>query len=709
MRLRWIKLWLLLALLLFNLPTIVNAHAYLERSSPLQDEVLMESPTEVRIQFTEEFNTKLSQITLEDEKGNLIDGELSAADPRWLIYTIPELDNGVYKVKWQVLSVDTHVTEGSFRFSVNVPLEKEKPSETISLDAVQPSPAPPSEKPITEPPQDKPDSKPMEETSASNGSKPPAGATPTSSSQTGSKVEKEEATATATSPVISPKEEPAKTGQALTSASEADTLETPQTGQEITAQQQEEAKVERKQGEAAAVSSSVEELNHHTHHSSAMNSGELAEWHALLHSMIRVFDVLIATIITGFLFFRYVIWGIFRQDPPNLFSMRNERVLYVFAFVGFAVSGAFHILMLAEQISEFGTDTIGNLLRTVAGSTTVGQLSFFRLIIVIWMFALTFAPKNNERTVFAAKVASALGLIVLFPLTGHAYGSSSGMWIAILSHTLHMTVAASWFGGLCGIWIEASASTRDRFTSHFMQINVLVKRFSAIALPLILTAAVSGIALSLMRLNGWSEFFASDYGQLVIAKTGLLALVIAIGAFHRFVFIPRMTAAAADMPAASSNAMRTFVFGVRMEIILAVVLFILAGILSTTSPPEKNVMAEPVYWHVMGEQAHMTFRMNSGATEGQSFRLDTWLPTGTGAPKNVNVQMMKPDEGEALISIPFEFRRGGPDPYGFEGFDKFTYEADGNIVTDKGEWNVVITITDSNDQVYRYEKTITVS
>jgi len=28
-------------------------------------------------------------------------------------------------VKWQVLSVDTHVTEGSFRFSVAVPLEKE--------------------------------------------------------------------------------------------------------------------------------------------------------------------------------------------------------------------------------------------------------------------------------------------------------------------------------------------------------------------------------------------------------------------------------------------------------------------------------------------------------------------------------------------------------------------------------------------------------
>src|SRR5690606_10364763 len=106
----------------------------LERASPLQESNLEQSPTEIRLQFTEGIDPKVSRIVLEDAGGNAISGQLTSEDERTLVYAIPALENGIYKVTWQVLSVDTHVTEGSYRFSVAVPLEAEKPSDTISLD-----------------------------------------------------------------------------------------------------------------------------------------------------------------------------------------------------------------------------------------------------------------------------------------------------------------------------------------------------------------------------------------------------------------------------------------------------------------------------------------------------------------------------------------------------------------------------------------------
>jgi hypothetical protein len=142
-------------------------------------------------------------------------------------------------------------------------------------------------------------------------------------------------------------------------------------------------------------------------------------------------------------------------------------------------------------------------------------------------------------------------------------------------------------------------------------------------------------------------------------------------------------------------------------VILILVIIVLAVVLFTIFTPQKNLTAEPSYWHVMGVKAHMSFRMKLEAT--QSYRLDVWLPTGMGAPNSVDVQLSGMDNKAASIALPLKFQTGGPDPYGFEGFDKYTYEALGNIVTEKGEWNMSITIMDKTDQVHSYNKLITIS
>jgi methionine-rich copper-binding protein CopC len=45
-------------------------------------------------------------------------GTVDSSDPSCLRLSVPALGPGEYKVSWKVMSVDTHVTNGTFSFTV---------------------------------------------------------------------------------------------------------------------------------------------------------------------------------------------------------------------------------------------------------------------------------------------------------------------------------------------------------------------------------------------------------------------------------------------------------------------------------------------------------------------------------------------------------------------------------------------------------------
>jgi len=303
------------------------------------------------------------------------------------------------------------------------------------------------------------------------------------------------------------------------------------------------------------------------------------------------------------------------------------------------------------------------------------------------------------------KTAAALAISASFPLTGHAFAISEGAGAAILSHLVHLSLASVWYGGLVGIY--AAVRPSDGQPGNWDAVHAMIRRFSKVALPAVLIMAASGIVLALLRLDGWKALTGSEYGRLVLLKALILLSVVAIGAWHRLVLIPRMADAGAG-GGPDAMAQRRFALAIRTEIFLAAALILLAGMLATTPPPEKSLQFESVYWHEMGENAHMTFRVNAGPG-GQIYRLDVWLPEGTGAPASVEARMAKTENPDAAFTIPYEYRAGGPDPYGFPGFDKYIYDVSGDWLKEHGEWIVTIRITDAAGNILRYNKTISVS
>lgn len=686
------------------LPSLVSAHAYVSQSTPYQDAELKDSPASIRITFTEKIDTGLSSISLQNSESGSISGTLSSEGDVTLIYTIPKLDKGIYKVSWQALSLDSHTTEGSFRFAVGMELEQKKPDDAISLDGASTRPSSPIDTGSSTDSKGTPASMPSNSDKGTEQPivkvKPAAAVNPTPSPSADVKP--------LASQIPSPTAEP---DSAATTSTEKNDDGTALDEENAAAIENDSSGVE----EQAPPSTDLQEMTSPSKETSVaaehVHTDEGEHNHAGgygLMVVLRVFDILAGVVLAGVLFFRYMLWRQNLGDAPLGFSLRSERLLIGAAALVWVLSGLTRLYLLSEQ---FG----GLPLYTIATETLVGKIAVVRPVLALLVLLLAFAPVREQQWAKPVKLLVVTAIIVTFPLTGHAYASVDGVLAAVVAHACHMLAAAVWFGGLLGLL------SLTFYNGAIMRINRVAQRFSVWAVPSMALILASGIWLSATRLTSWGQLATTDYGKLIVAKTGFMLLVLLIAALHKLLFMPRIAQAAADLTATNAEykqkrAASGLILGVRIEVLLAIVLFILAGWLSQTSPPEDAAVqqqaSEPFYWHVMGEKAHMSLRVSVGdSSEEQQAKLDIWLPEGTGAPLSIaaivstdsNKQSGTPSEQTA---IPFELQPAGTELYEFPDFTKYTYRAQGVFLDYSKPSKISIDVTEADGSVIHYEKVI---
>ena len=99
----------------------LKAHAFLRDAEPGVGSTVPTSPNEVKIRFTENIEPAFSSIQVFDASNRQVDKRdvhLDRSNHALLRVSLPQLGLGTYKVVWRVVSVDTHVTNGSFTFRV---------------------------------------------------------------------------------------------------------------------------------------------------------------------------------------------------------------------------------------------------------------------------------------------------------------------------------------------------------------------------------------------------------------------------------------------------------------------------------------------------------------------------------------------------------------------------------------------------------------
>ncbi len=116
--------WLIAIIALYCVWAVVpvSAHAELLRSIPESNAILVQSPPQVELLFSEPLESKLSTIKVYNTNGEVVDAGdsgVDASNSERMIVSLPSLPDGVYSVAWQVVSqIDGHQTVGSFPFAV---------------------------------------------------------------------------------------------------------------------------------------------------------------------------------------------------------------------------------------------------------------------------------------------------------------------------------------------------------------------------------------------------------------------------------------------------------------------------------------------------------------------------------------------------------------------------------------------------------------
>lgn len=106
------------------LPMPVFAHAIMVKSQPVVDSTIAESPKQVDVWFNDKVGSEYKALAVIDSAGKRVDNKDAAQetfDQSHLYVTIPQLPPGTYNVRYRVVSLDTHIVTGKFKFTIKTP------------------------------------------------------------------------------------------------------------------------------------------------------------------------------------------------------------------------------------------------------------------------------------------------------------------------------------------------------------------------------------------------------------------------------------------------------------------------------------------------------------------------------------------------------------------------------------------------------------
>ncbi|MEU9167017.1 copper resistance protein CopC [Streptomyces sp. NPDC048420] len=188
----------------------------------------------------------------------------------------------------------------------------------------------------------------------------------------------------------------------------------------------------------------------------------------------------------------------------------------------------------------FDLDLLGNVLQTKTGAALVSRLLLLAaaaLFISVLFGAYDKRDDEEKRDLtFGLAIGGtvvAAGLAASWAMAEHAsVGLQTG--IAMPVDVVHLLAVAAWLGGLTALLVAL-------YRSDAPIESAAVRRFSQVAFGSVVALVATGTYQSWRQLGSWSAFTETTYGQLLLVKIGLVALLVGIAYISR-----RWTAQLAD-------------------------------------------------------------------------------------------------------------------------------------------------------------------
>lgn len=105
-------------------PLHVFAHAIMVKSQPVVDSTIAESPKQVDVWFNDKVGSEYKALAVINSAGKRVDNkdaEQETFDQSHLYTTVTDLPPDTYTVRYRVVSIDTHIVTGKFKFTIKKP------------------------------------------------------------------------------------------------------------------------------------------------------------------------------------------------------------------------------------------------------------------------------------------------------------------------------------------------------------------------------------------------------------------------------------------------------------------------------------------------------------------------------------------------------------------------------------------------------------
>lgn len=208
---------------------------------------------------------------------------------------------------------------------------------------------------------------------------------------------------------------------------------------------------------------------------------------------------------------------------------------------------------------------------------------------LLTVFALLMRGAASLDPLRAGALLSALVLLAGTSANGHAM-TTDPVWLSVPVDMLHLIATGAWLGGLGGVLILLRASRSRAGVAEggpLVDLRSLVPRFSTLALVCVQVLIVTGLYQTWAHVSRPALLASTAYGQTLLVKLGLLALIAAPAAFNRFVLKPRLSGAGTVDAADQNGLVRRFTKVIGIEAGVGALVLAAAALLSALPPAQE--------------------------------------------------------------------------------------------------------------------------
>ncbi|MET7514436.1 copper resistance protein CopC [Streptomyces sp. NPDC005480] len=180
----------------------------------------------------------------------------------------------------------------------------------------------------------------------------------------------------------------------------------------------------------------------------------------------------------------------------------------------------------------FDLTLLGQVLQTKSGAALVSRLLLLAaaalfIAVLFGAYEKRNDPKEKKDLTFGLAIGGAVvaaGLAATWAMAEHAStGIQAGLAMPV--DVLHLLAVAAWLGGLATLLVALYRAPSIEATA--------VRRFSRVAFCAVSTLAATGLYQSWRQVGSWSALTGTRYGQLLLLKIGLVAVLVGVAWISR--------------------------------------------------------------------------------------------------------------------------------------------------------------------------------